>query len=77
MFTFEELLLKLSLGDFNLNGLVDLLSMSALVIRIVLDCRREQGIDECSLSQARFSSNLSSCQIMVYIDRRVQVLPLL
>jgi len=72
MFTFEELLLKLSLCDLNLNGLVDLLSMSALVVRIVLDCRREEGIDECSLPQARFSSDLSNCQIMVSIDHRVQ-----
>jgi len=58
MSTFEELLLKFSLGDFNLNRLVDLLSMSALVVRIVLDRRREEGVDECSLSQTRFSSDL-------------------
>lgn len=37
--TFEELLLELSLRDFNLDGLVDLLCMSALVVRVILDRR--------------------------------------
>ena len=37
--TLEELLLELSLRDFNLDGLVDLLCMSALVVRVILDRR--------------------------------------
>lgn len=56
--TFEKLLFELRLGDLNLNGLVDLLSVSALVVGIVLDGSREKCVDECSLSQSRFSSNL-------------------
>lgn len=35
--TFEELLLELGLCDLDFNGLVDLLCVSALVIRVVLD----------------------------------------
>lgn len=35
--TFEELLLELSLCDFNLDSLVNLLGVSSLVVRIVLD----------------------------------------
>lgn len=50
--TLEELLLKLSLGDLNLNGLVNLLLMSALVVGIVLDGGREQGVNEGGLSEA-------------------------
>jgi hypothetical protein len=50
--TFEKLLLKLSLGDLNLNGLVDLLCVSTLVVGIVLDSRGEQSVDKCRLSQS-------------------------
>lgn len=32
--------------------------MSSLVIGVVLDSGGEEGIDECSLAQARFASNL-------------------
>jgi hypothetical protein len=39
--TLEELLLQLGLGNLNLNSLVHLLCVSALVIGIVLDCGRE------------------------------------
>jgi len=49
-YTFEELLLQLCLCDFNLNGLVDLLGMSSLVIGVVLDCCREESVDEGGLS---------------------------
>lgn len=37
MHTFEELLLELGLGDFDFNGLVDLLCVSALVVGVVFD----------------------------------------
>lgn len=56
--TLEELLLELGLGDFNLDSLVDLLLMTALVVGIVLDGGREQRVDESRLSEARLSSNL-------------------
>ena len=50
--TFEELLFQFSLCDFNLDSLVDLLSMPSLVIGVVLDGGGEQGVDECCLAQA-------------------------
>jgi hypothetical protein len=58
MRTLEELLLELGLRDFNLDGLVNLLVMSAFVVGIVLDGSGEKGVDESSLSQARFTGNL-------------------
>jgi len=56
--TLEEFLLKLSLGNFDFNSLVDLLGVSAFVVGIVLNGSREQGIDECSLPETRFTSDL-------------------
>jgi hypothetical protein len=56
--TLEKLLLKLSLGNFNLNGFVDLLLVSSFVVGIVLDGGGEQGVDEGRLSQTRLASNL-------------------
>lgn len=56
----EELLLQLSLCDLDLDGLVDLLLVSPLVIGIVLDGRGEQGVDEGGLSEARFAGNHNS-----------------
>ena len=50
--TFEELLLKLGLCDLDLNSLVDLLRVTAFVIRVVLNSSRKESIDECRLSQA-------------------------
>jgi hypothetical protein len=48
--TLEELLLELGLGDLNLDGLVNLLLVAALVVGIVLDGGREKGVDEGSLA---------------------------
>lgn len=56
--TFEELLLQLRLGDFDFHRSVNLLLVTALVVGVVLDGGREQGIDERGLSQSRLSSNL-------------------
>lgn len=56
--TLEELLLKLGFGDLNLDGLVDLLCVTALVIGVVLDGSREEGVDKCGLSESGLSSNL-------------------
>ena len=56
--TFEKLLLQLSLCDLNLHSLVNLLVVAALVVRIVLDGRGEEGVDERSLTEARLASNL-------------------
>jgi hypothetical protein len=56
--TFEELLFQLGLGNLDLNGLVNLLGMSLLVVGIVFDGGGEQGVDEGSLSQPGFASNL-------------------
>lgn len=58
MYTFEESLLELSLCDLDLNGLVDLLSVSAFMVCIVLDRGREKSVDECGFAQSRLSSNL-------------------
>jgi hypothetical protein len=57
--TLEELLLELSLGDLDLDSLVDLLIVSAFVVGVVLDRSGEECIDECGLSQARLASNLN------------------
>jgi hypothetical protein len=59
LYTFEELLLELGLGDLNLDCLVHLLVVSSLVVGIVLDGGGEEGVDEGSLSEARLASNLS------------------
>lgn len=50
--TLEEFLFQFSLGNLNLNSLVDLLCVSALVVGVVLDCGREQGVDEGCLSES-------------------------
>ncbi|KAI6755223.1 hypothetical protein HG531_004329 [Fusarium graminearum] len=54
----NELLLKLGLGNLNLDGLVDLLLVASLVIGVVLDGGREESVDEGSLAQTRLASNL-------------------
>lgn len=56
--TLEELLLQLSLCDLDLDSLVHLLLVSALVIGIILDGRREEGVDEGGLSKARLACDL-------------------
>lgn len=57
--TLEKLLFKLSLCDLNLDRLVHLLHVAALVVGIVLDGGREKRVDEGRLSEARLASNLS------------------
>lgn len=63
--TLEELLLELGLGDLNLDRLVDLLLVPALVIGVVLDGRGEEGVDEGRLAQTRLASNLEeeTCRV--------------
>ena len=56
--TLEKLLLELGLGDLNLDGLVHLLVVSSLVVGIVLDGSREEGVDEGGLSETRLARNL-------------------
>lgn len=56
--TLEELLLQLGLGNLNLDGLVDLLLVSSLVVGIVLDGGGEKRVDKGSLAQPGFTSNL-------------------
>jgi len=68
LFTLEELLLELGLCDLDFDGLVDLLCVSALVIGVVLNGGGEEGVDECSLSESRFASNLLS--IRIYLSKR-------
>ena len=58
MCTLEELLLELGLGNLDLDGLVDLLLVTSLVVGIVLDGGRKEGVDECRLSEARFTGYL-------------------
>ena len=62
--TLEELLLQLSLGDLDLNGSVNLLLVTALVVGVVLDGGRKQGVDESGLSQSRLSSDLQLSAIV-------------
>jgi hypothetical protein len=57
--TFEELLFKLRLGDLNLDSLVDLLVVPALVVGVVLNRGGEEGVDEGRLSETGLASNLS------------------
>lgn len=61
--TFEELLLELSLGDLNLDCLVNLLVVSALVVGVVLDGGGEEGVDESGLSESGLASNLEKSEI--------------
>lgn len=60
MHTLEELLLQLGLGDLDLDGLVNLLLVAALVVGIVLDGGGEERVDEGGLSQSGLASNLKS-----------------
>lgn len=53
----EELLLKLGLGDLDLNSFVNLLGVASAVVGVVLDRRAEECVDEGGLSQARLASN--------------------
>lgn len=75
-FTLEEFLLQLSLCNLDLNGLINLLRMATLVIGIVLDSRREKGVNECGLSQSRFSSNLKQVNRLNTSDIARSKLPL-
>lgn len=58
--TLEELLFKLRLCDLNLDRLVYLLLVTAFVVGIILDGRREQRVDECGFPEARLASNLQA-----------------
>jgi hypothetical protein len=60
--TLEELLLQLSLGDLDLDRLVDLLLVPALVVGIVLDGGGEERVDEGGLAQPGLASNLANGQ---------------
>lgn len=53
----EELLLQLGLGDFNLNGLVNLLGMASAVVGVVLDGGAEKSVDKGGLAESRLASN--------------------
>ena len=66
--TFEELLFQLSFCDLNLHRLVDLFSVSSLMILIVLDSRGEQRVNECSFSQTGLARNL---KMSVSLDTRI------
>jgi len=58
--TLEELLLQLGLGDLDLDGLVDLLGVTAAVVGVVLDGGGEEGVDKGGLAQARLAGNHDS-----------------
>jgi hypothetical protein len=60
--TLEELLLELSLCDFDLDSLVDLLLVTAAVVCIVLDGGGEESVDEGGLAETRLASNLEDCE---------------
>jgi len=50
MHTLEELLLQLGLCNLNLDSLVHLLCVSALVVRVVFDSCGKEGVNEGRLS---------------------------
>jgi hypothetical protein len=56
--TFKELFLELCLCDFNLDRLVNLLVMAALVIGVVFDGRGEEGVNESGLAESRLAGHL-------------------
>jgi hypothetical protein len=60
--TLEELLLELSLCDFDFDSLVNLLLVTAAVVCVVLDGGGEESVDEGSLAETRLASNLESCE---------------
>ena len=60
--TLEELLLQLSLGNLDLDSLVDLLLVPALVVGVVLDRGGEERVDEGGLAQPGLASNLVTGQ---------------
>lgn len=60
MHTLEEFLLQLSLCNFNFDGLVHLLCVSALVVGVIFDGCGEESVDEGCLSESRFASNHNS-----------------
>ena len=76
MRTLEELLLELSLGDFNLNRLVHLLVVASLVVGIVLDGGGEERVDEGRLSEARLAGDLYQSVCFEPDMALMQVVPL-
>jgi hypothetical protein len=58
--TLEELLLKLGLGDLDLDSLVDLLRVTAAVVGVILDGGGEESVNEGGLAQARLAGNHDS-----------------
>jgi len=60
MRTLEELLLKLGLGDLDLDSFVDLLLVALLVVGIVLDGSGEKRVNEGGLAQPGLASNLNN-----------------
>lgn len=70
MYTLEELLFQLCLCDLDLDGLVHLLHVAALVVGVVFDGGGEERVDEGGLSEARFTSNLG-CQKSSELSSRI------
>lgn len=62
MRTLEELLLQLGLGDLDLDRLVNLLLVPALMVRVVLDGGGEERVDEGRLAQPGLARNLTGGQ---------------
>lgn len=60
--TLEELLLELSLCDFDFDSLVNLLLVTAAVVCVVLDGGGEESVDKGSLAETRLASDLESCE---------------
>lgn len=71
--TFEELLLKLGLGNLYLDCLIYLFCMTASVICVVLDSRGKQGINESGFAQSRLARNLGIEISTVAIIRERQI----
>ena len=71
--TLEELLFQLSFGDLNLNRLIDLLIVTTLVVRIILDGGGEESVDEGRLSETRLARNLSQSARPSKLNREANV----
>ena len=53
----EKLLFQFSLGDFDLDGLVDLLGVTSAMVGIVFDGSAEEGVDEGGLAETGFAGD--------------------
>lgn len=61
--TFEELLLQFCFCNLNLNRLVDLLVVAALVVSVIFDGGGKKRVDECRLAEPGFTGDLDTISL--------------